>query len=71
MNDLQQNIRSDQQNIKKNCRDCKYQRIAEDTFLGIFTWYNYPQKLDRAIRCIIACKNIEEARQNAQSAEAT
>jgi len=33
--------------------------------------YNYPQKLDRAIRCMIACKNIEEARQNAQSAEAT
>ena len=33
--------------------------------------YNYPQKLDRAIRCMIACKRIEEARQNAQSAEAT
>jgi len=39
--------------------------------LGLSSYYNYPQKLDRAIRCMLACKNIEEARQNAQSAEAT
>ncbi|MBN1294830.1 MAG: hypothetical protein JXB48_23540, partial [Candidatus Latescibacteria bacterium] len=32
----------------------------------ILEHYNYPQKLDRAIRCMVACKRIEEARQNAQ-----
>jgi len=34
-------------------------------------YYNYPQKLDSAIRCMIACKSSKEARRNAQSAEAT
>jgi hypothetical protein len=42
-----------------------------DATYPLITIYNYPQKLDRAIRCMLACKNIEEARRDAQSAEAT
>ena len=50
--------------------DQLYEMIRTDIRETIGQYYNYLQKLDRAIRCMIACKNIEEARQNAQSAEA-
>jgi len=49
VNDTQQNIESDQQNFKKNCWDCKYQRIAGDTFLGICTWFSRHGKKDKEI----------------------
>jgi len=40
-------------------------------FLDIFvSEYNYPQELDSAIRCMIACKNIEGARQSTQPSDA-
>jgi len=32
---------------------------------------SYSQKLDRAIRCTVSCRNSKGARQNAQSAKAT